>query len=163
MSTNIDKPTVLCFSRSYLSELIPRLERHSKGMVFLHIVQTITEKHKVESNGGKVVLCLEETVKLGLKGPSKPWVEPDDFRSKTGLAWDPIALDRHLVQFAEKTRNTIARTIFLEFENLFSKYEINSVLSEPVALFPTHVLLYLCKRHGAAPLLWANSYFPDYL
>jgi hypothetical protein len=141
-----------------LSELFLKLEETSEELDFLHIVQTRSEKRKIESRGRKVVLCLEN-----LKfNPSKcSWTEPSDFRKETGLEWDPIQLDRHLVQFNTKKKRAIAASIFTALEKLFEEHDIDGVLSEPVALFPTQVLLYLCKTQRALPLFWANSYLPN--
>jgi len=102
-------------------------------------------------------------VRRALRAKSSPvFREPDDFRSVTGFAWSSIDSDRYLPSFPAQQRLRIAGALFEALENIFNTRKIDAFLSEPVALFTTHLCFYLSRKHGARRLLWANSYFPDY-
>ena len=45
---------------------------------------------------------------------------------------------------------------------LFEQQHFDGFLSEPVALFITHVVFYHCRKSGTRPLLWCNTYFSGY-
>lgn len=155
--------TVLCFSRAYLSRLLPEVGKLDAEGRYLHIVQTDKEEAYVRSIGGTVVLNLEALVRQTLQNASPPkWQEPQDFRNVTGFSWSPLYADRYLPEFPPDLRRRIAGAIYAALCELFSQYKIDAFVSEPVALFTTHVAFYLCKTHGARPLLWANAYFPGY-
>lgn len=153
---------VLCLSRSYLAHLLPAVGR-SSDLVFHHIVQTRAEKVVVERAGGRVVLCIQDVVREALRsGASRAWREPDDFRAVTGFPWSPIHADRYLPSFDEPLRGRIAGALQAAVEDLFARETYVGFVSEPVALFITHLLFYHCRRSGTRPLLWANTYFPGY-
>ena len=155
--------TILCFSRSYLSRLLPELGRIDPKVQYLHIVQTDREASHIMSVGGTVVLNLQTLIRETLKQKSASiWREPEDFREVTAFSWSPIYADRYLPEYTPALRRKIAGSIFAALSKLFEQYKPTAFLSEPVALFTTHAALYLCKMHGAKPLLWANAYFPGY-
>ena len=154
---------ILCYSRSYLSHLLPELSRAGDDLVFLHIAQNKAERAVIEGKGGRVVLVIETAIREGLVRRDCPtWHEPEDFRSVTGFDWDTIYSDRHLPEFRPELRGRVAGLLFAAFARLFADHRIVGVLSEPVAVFPTHVLQYLIKRKGGACLFWANAYFPGH-
>lgn len=158
--TNMKK-TVLCFSRSYLSVLLPRLLAEDKDIEALHIVQTDEEERNIVALGQKVVLNLGKISREAARAEGSPmWQEPEDMRSLTGFDFSPIYADRYLPEFPQDVRLRIAGAIQAGLEEIFASHRIAGVLSEPVALFPTHYLLYLCKKNDARPLFWANTYFP---
>lgn len=157
--------TVLCFSRSYLVRLLPLLAADEDSWVPLHVVQTDAEARQIEQTGQKVAFSLETVVREALALPDAEapiWQEPADLRDLTGYGYDPIYGDRYLPAFPEAKRRVIAGAIQQAFDTVFATHDIAGALSEPVALFPTHYLLYLCKRHDAVPLYWATAYFGDW-
>ena len=155
--------TILCFSRSYLSRLLPELGRGDPSVEYLHIVQTDREAAHITSVGGTVVLNLQALVRETLTQKDAPkWKEPEDFRALTSFFWSPIYADRYLPEYTPVVRRKIAGSIFAALTDIFDRLKIDAFVSEPVALFTTHVAFYLCKKHGAKPLLWANAYFPGY-
>jgi len=158
------KKKILCLSRSYLSKLFPTIAQNDNGREYFHIVQNTAEEKRVKSLGGEVVLNIETYVSsvftsndLDIK-----WEEPDDFRTITGFNWSPLYTDRYLSNFPEATRLKVAGAVYKAISELFSKYNFDYFLSEPVALFTTHVLLYFCKKNETEARLWVNCYFPDY-
>lgn len=152
---------VLCFSRSYLAHLFPEIAKFGKKIEFLHLVQTEKERKIVESKGGRVVAVLATEFRKSLRNKlDVHWEEPEDFRSITGYDWDPIISDRHLSTFDEKMQNLIAGSIFSTIKMLFEKFEIKAIIGEPVAIFPSHVLLYFIKKQRGASLLWSGAFFP---
>tara|TARA_R110002051_G_scaffold112439_4_gene185192 strand:- start:1993 stop:3462 length:1470 start_codon:yes stop_codon:yes gene_type:complete len=154
---------ILCFSRSYLSSFLPQLAALGDEFTPLHIVQNSAEQRRIEATNQQVVMNLETLSKKALRDPDAPlWREPDDMRTLTGFDWSPIYADRYLPTFPEPDRLKIAGAIQTRLEQIFAEFRVSGVLSEPVALFPTHYLFYLCKRTGAKSLLWANTYFPGY-
>lgn len=156
--------TILCFSRNYLSRLLPEIGRRDPDVQYLHMVQTDREAAHIESVGGTVVLNLQALVRESLKQKNAPvWREPEDFRSLTSFSWSPIYADRYLPEYTPIIRRKIAGAIFAAMSELFERFKIDAFVSEPVALFPTHVAFYLSKKHGARLLMWANTYFPGYL
>lgn len=157
--------TILCFSRSYLSAFLPHLMDQGDRLSPIYMVQSDSEQKEIEARGGRVVVNLQAIVRAAFSkaATDRPkWSEPDDMRRLTDYNWSPLYSDRHLPEYDEPTRLTIAGAIQEALEEVFDQYDVAGVLSEPVALFPTHYLLYLCKKYGAVPLLWANTYFPGY-
>lgn len=157
------RPALLCFSRSYLSRLIPAMEARDPGRRYLHIVQTESERRFIEAAGGEVVLSLEGHVRSALASGGPDWIEPADFREVTEYPWCPIAADRHLPNFPPATRSIIAGAVYSGLQRVFQDYAIDAVVSEPVALFSTHCLFYLARKHDAHRLFWANAWFPDWM
>jgi len=154
---------VLCLSRSYLANLLPTLGQRHAGARYLHIVQTDAEARKVAALGGEVILNIEAVVREGLKASSPPvWHEPVDMREVTGFNWSAVQSDRYLPHFPNDTRLRIAGILDSAIQDIFERYRFDAFLSEPVALFVTHLLFYYCRKHGTKPLLWGNTYFPDY-
>lgn len=154
---------VLCLSRSYLAHLLPTVGAGHVGYEYHHIVQTDAEQQAVEAKGAVVVLNIQAVVRQALRAEPGPcWQEPADFRTVTGFAWSPIHSDRYLPQFPEPLRARIAGALQDAVAALFEKHRYAGFVSEPVALFVTHLLLYHCKKSGTRPLLWATTYFPDY-
>ena len=154
---------ILSLSRSYLSHLMPALAERHEGAEYLHIVQTDVEERRVVRAGGRVVLNLERVVRKALRSHSgKAWTEPADFRSVTGFAWCPIMADRNLPSFPQELRGHIAGALHEAIGGLFEAGRYDAFVSEPVVLFPTHLLLYFCRLHGVRRLLWSNTYFPGY-
>lgn len=154
---------VLCLSRSYLSTLLPRLGQDDEGAAYFHIVQTDQEAKRVRASGGNVILNLEAVVRDALATENdETWREPDDFREITGFSWSALYSDRNLPHLPAHKRQKVARIVFRAVEKIFSERCYASFVSEPVAIFVTHILFYFCRKHGTKPLLWANTYFPDY-
>lgn len=162
---NIDtiKPKILCLSRSYLSRLLPTLGQLDDKFDYLHIVQTDKEEHIVKSLGGQVVLNMQKCVREAFSSADAvTWEEPLDMREVTGFDWSAIYSDRYLVHFKETYRRRIAGVLQRELEALFKKYRFEGFLSEPVALFITHLIFYHCRKNDVKPLLWCNTYFSDH-
>lgn len=155
------KKQLLCLSRSYLAHLLPTLgQRHADRADYHHIVQTDKEAALVRSLGGKVVLNMEEVVREALKDPSAPsWNEPSDMRTVTGFGWSAIQSDRYLPNYAPAIRSRIAGALQQAVAQLFEEQRFDGFLSEPVALFITHLIFYHCRKNGTRPLLWCNTYF----
>src|SRR5215217_4804484 len=154
---------VLCLSRSYLAYLLPTLGQRHSGVRYLHIVQTDAEARNVAALGGEVILNIESVVREGLKtSPPPVWQEPADMREVTGFSWSAVQSDRYLPHFSNETRLAIAGTLDRAIRDIFERYRFDAFLSEPVALFVTHLLFYYCRKHGTKPLLWGNTYYPDY-
>jgi hypothetical protein len=154
---------IICLSRSYLANLIPALAARDPGATYHHIVQTDAEERLVRSKGGEVVLNLQRVVNDGLRRADAPrWSEPEDLRAVTGFPWSPVALDRHLKSFPDERRRIIAGIVYAAVAELLERERYDAFLSEPVAHFLIHVMLYLCRKHGCRPLLWANTYFPGW-
>lgn len=131
----------------------------------LHIVQSDAEQKKIEKTGQQVVLNLASLGREALsvnESAAPHWNEPNDMRRLTGFPWSPIYADRYLPTYSEPTRSRLAGAIQTALEDIFENNSIDGVLTEPVALFPTHYLLYLCKRTKAVPLFWANTFSPGY-
>lgn len=157
------RQNVLCLSRSYLSNLLPRLGALDNDADYFHVVQTDKEAERVEAAGGKVVLNLEAVVRTAFrKGNRTTWREPEDFRTVTGFGWSPIYSDRNLPDFPARKRERIAGIVFDAVQGLFAERQYHAFVSEPVAIFVTHVIFYFCRKTGTRPLLWANTYFPDH-
>jgi hypothetical protein len=158
------KRRVLCLSRAYLSNLLPTLGPRLSDVELLHVVQTDAEARHVERLGGRVVLNIQAAVRTALAEADGPvWREPADMREVTGFPWSPIHADRNLPSFGPKLRSRIAGALQREVAALFARERFDGFLSEPVALFVTHLIFYHCRLSGTRPLLWANTYFPDYL
>jgi hypothetical protein len=155
----------LCYSRSYLSNFLPQLAKKMGSVSFEYIAQTERERVEIEKAGGRVVLVLDTEVRLRLKEntPKSRWQEPSDFRSVTKFPWSPILVDRYLVNFEPHLREKIAAVVFDAVEQIFSAGGYAAFLSEPVAIFPTQVMLYFCKKNNIKPLLWAGTFVPGYL
>jgi hypothetical protein len=157
------KPQILCLSRSYLSKLLPVMGQHDNQFEYLHIVQTDQEENSIKALGEKVVLNLQQVVRQGInRTQAVSWKEPADMRAVTGFNWSPIYSDRYLVHFTNDQRNRIAGAIQEAVEDLFSTHQFVAFLSEPVALFVTHLIFYHCKKNDVKPLLWCNTYFSDH-
>ncbi len=157
--------TILCFSRSYLSDFLPKLMEGIPDVQALHIVQSDEEQRKIQKMGHRVVLNLESMGRdaLAADPDAAPlWTEPADMRKLTAFDWSPLYADRYLSNFSESVMLRVAGAIQKALEEIFAQHQIDGVLTEPVALFPTHYMLYLCKRLGIAPMFWANTYFPGY-
>lgn len=132
----------------------------------LHIVQSDAEQKKIEKAGQRVILNLATLGREALAADeitAPQWDEPQDMRDLTDFPWSPIYADRYLPTYSEPTRSRLAGAIQQALEDIFAQNRIDGVLTEPVALFPTHYMLYLCKRSGAVPLFWANTFHPGYL
>lgn len=156
--------TILCFSRNYLSRLLPEIGQRDPDAQYLHIVQTDREAAHISSVGGTVVLNLQALIRDTLKQKhASIWQEPEDFRSLTSFSWSPIYADRYLPEYSPAVRRKIAGAIYFALSDVFDRFKINAFVSEPVALFTTHVAFYLSKKHGVRLLMWANTYFPGYL
>ena len=161
MSTS--KIKILCLSRSYLATFIPTLGQSDREFEFFHIVQTNKEEKIVKALGGRVILNIQKTVKNALaKKESFLWKEPEDMRAATGFNWSPIFSDRYLINFSSDLQPRIAGAIQKDLRAIFAKYKFKAFLSEPVALFVTHLIFYHCKKNNVKPLLWSNTYFSGY-
>lgn len=154
---------MLSLSRSYLAHLMPIVARNHPDARYHHIVQTDAEERLVRSLGGEVAVNLQRVVREGLCArPGIDWLEPADFRDVTGFDWCPILADRNLPNFQPAIRLRIAGAIQTAFNRLFQSCRFDAFVSEPVVLFPTHLLLYLCRLHSVRTLLWSNTYFPGH-
>ncbi|OZI28146.1 hypothetical protein CEG14_24855 [Bordetella genomosp. 1] len=157
------KKQILCLSRAYLSRLFPAMAARHAGADYFHIVQTDAEEADIRAQGGNVVLNLERVVREGMaRDEATTWREPADFRAVTEFDWSPIYSDRSLVNFAPALRDRIAGILHAAVADVFARHRFDAFVSEPVAIFITHLLFYYCRKHGTRPLLWANSYWPDY-
>lgn len=154
---------VLCLSRSYLSNLLPRLGKLDPEAQYFHIVQSDAEERAVKASGGTVVLNLEAVVRRHFSASqSAEWHEPEDFREVTGFGWSAVYSDRNLPDLPAKKRAKTARIVFDAVAALFAERHYDAFVSEPVAIFVTHIVFYFCRKTGTRPLLWANTYFPGY-
>jgi Capsule polysaccharide biosynthesis protein len=154
---------VLCLSRSYLSKFLPSLETVKSELQLFHIVATDAEEKMVNELGGEVVLNIEAVVRKGLSQNNSPkWVEPADMRKITQFNWSPIYADRYLVNYSPLIRDKIAGILLSEFSGIFIKHKFAGFLSEPVAIFITNLLYYLCKKNDVKPLLWSTTFFNGY-
>jgi len=158
------KKQLLCLSRSYLAHLLPTLgQRQAVEVDYHHIVQTDKEEALVRSLGGKVVLNMQSVVRDALKSTKCPqWAEPEDMREVTGFSWSAIQSDRYLPSFTPEVRSRMAGALQQAVAKLFEQQHFDGFLSEPVALFITHVVFYHCRKNGTRPLLWCNTYYSGY-
>lgn len=157
------RQNVLCLSRSYLSNLLPRLGQLDIEASYFHIVQTDVEARRVEAAGGKVVLNLEAIVRQEYhRTEPASWREPEDFRAVTGFGWSALYSDRNLTDFPAAKRDRIATIVYNAVQALFEERQYHAFVSEPVAIFVTHIIFYFCRKTGTRPLLWANTYFPGH-
>lgn len=158
------KKQLLCLSRSYLAHLLPKLgECQADEIDYHHIVQTDKEEALVRSRGGNVVLNIQAVVRAALNDSSGPvWSEPEDMRDVTGFGWSAIQSDRYLPSFQSEKRMRIAGALQQAVAGVFAERRYDGFLSEPVALFITHVIFYHCRKTGTKPLLWCNTYFSGY-
>lgn len=155
--------SVLCLSRSYLSNLLPRIGKLDADAQYFHIVQTDAEERAIKAAGGTVVLNLQAIVRQNFeKVPPNGWSEPKDFRATTGFGWSALYSDRNLPDLPATSREKVARIIYDAVDLLFTQRHYDAFVSEPVAIFITHIVFYFCKKTGTRPLLWANTYFPDH-
>lgn len=161
--TNMKKQ-LLCLSRSYLAHLLPTLGKLQEDEIeYHHIVQTNKEEALVRSLGGKVALNMQEVVRNALRSDDCPqWREPEDMRDVTGFSWSAIQSDRYLPSFEPGLRARIAGALQQAVARLFEQQHFDGFLSEPVALFITHLVYYHCRKNGTRPLLWCNTYFSGY-
>lgn len=154
------KSKILCLSRSYLAKLLPTLGLHDSKHEYLHIVQTDGEAKVVEALGGRVVLNMQAVVREAFSSSAPVvWQEPNDMREVTGFSWSAVYSDRYLVHFKENERRRIAGVLQQAVDRLFKEHKFVGFLSEPVALFITHVIFYCCRKNDVKPLLWCNTYF----
>jgi hypothetical protein len=138
-------------------------QRQSSEVVYHHIVQTDKEEALVRRLGGKVVLNIQAVVRNALKTADGPcWSEPEDMREVTSFSWSAIEADRYLTNYHSTLRARIAGALQREVARLFVQHHYDGFLSEPVALFITHLILYHCRKRGTRPLLWCNTYFGGY-
>lgn len=159
------KKNILCFSRSYLSKLLPTLDVRDNVRNYFHVVLNTSEQKRVESIGGTVVLNIEVAVRDRLRRPAsvdEQWIEPEDFRAVTKFNWSPLYSDRYLTNFSENSRVKIAGIVFSELASLFKKYNFDYFISEPVALYVTHVMYYFCEKNNTQSRFWANTFFPGH-
>ena len=158
------KKQLLCLSRSYLAHLLPTLgQRQADEIDYYHIVQTDKEEALVHSLGGRVVLNIQAVVREALKDANGPrWNEPEDMREVTGFSWSAIQSDRYLPSFSSEVRMRVAGALQQTVARLFDQQHVDGFLSEPVALFITHIIYYHCRKSGAIPLFWCNTYFSGY-
>lgn len=158
------KKQLLCLSRSYLAHLLPKLgNRHVDEVEYHHIVQTDKEERLIRSLGGQVVLNLQAVVRNSLKEDNSPlWNEPPDMRDLTGFGWSAIQSDRYLPSYPTNLRMRIAGALQQAVGRLFEERKYDGFLSEPVALFITHLIFYHCRKSGTRPLFWCNTYFSGY-
>jgi hypothetical protein len=158
------KKKILCWSRSYLSKLYPTIAKNDPDREYFHIVQNTAEEKRVVELGGHVVLNIEKVVKAAIRNKSVDcdWCEPQDFRELTGFEWSPMYTDRYLLNLPASIRLKVAGAVYQGIDELFTKYKFDYFLSEPVALFTTHLLYYFCKKNNTEPRLWVNCYFPGY-
>ncbi|APC05342.1 hypothetical protein AOC10_01760 [Polynucleobacter asymbioticus] len=143
---------------------MPTLGRlQSEEVDYYHIVQTDKEEALVSGLGGKVVLNMQSVVREALKNSESPrWSEPKDMREVTGFSWSAVQSDRYLPKFAPEIRARIAGALQQAVEKLFALQHFDGFLSEPVALFITHLVFYYCCKNGTRPLLWCNTYYSGY-
>lgn len=156
------KKNILCWSRAYLAKLLPTLGGLDSERNYYHVVQTNAEERYVKSLGGQVVLNIERAVKNGLKDKSRKsyWKEPSDFRQVTEFEWSPIYSDRYLPHFSENTRLAIAGIIHHSISDLLKDNKYSFFISEPVALFTTHIFYYFCKKYDVQPRFLVGTYLP---
>jgi len=160
---NTVKPKILCLSRSYLSKLLPTLGKQDIEFEYLHVVQTDKEEKLVTELGGEVVLNIQQVVRQSLVADNELyWDEPEDMRAVTNFNWSAIYSDRYLVNFSESERSRIAGGLHKAVRKLFEENEFKGFVSEPVALFITHLIFYYSKKNNVKPLLWCNTYFSDH-
>ncbi len=158
------KKKLLCLSRSYLAHLLATLgAEHLNEVDYYHIVQNDKEEELVRSREGNVVLNVQTVVREAFRDPNSPrWIEPEDMRQITGFNWSAIQSDRYLPNFPFDKRERIAGALQRAVAKLFADRHYDGFLSEPVALFVTHILYYHCLKNGTRPLLWCNNYFSGY-
>jgi len=158
-----EKIKILCFSRSYLAFLLPKIgEMHTEAEYF-HIVQNYKEQRQVESRGQNVILNLEKEVRDKLKNKEFfDWAEPDDFRVTNDFYASALYSDRYLKLHTKSNRESIAKIIFNAISRIFIENNFNYFLSEPVAIFTTHIIFYHCKKYDTKVRLWCPAYFPDF-
>ncbi len=159
------KKKILCFSRSYLSKLLPTLDGLDGERDYYHIVLCSSEEKRVKDVGGTVVLNIESVVKQGLldsNSASLKWSEPNDFREVTGFNWSPIYSDRYLPNLPESKRLAVAGIVFDSLDKLFKEYQFDYFISEPVALFITHAIFYFCEKNDVKSRFWVSTFFPDH-
>lgn len=156
------KKKILCLSRSYLSKLLPTLAQHDPEREYFHIVQNQEEEKRVKGLGGTVIFNIETAVREGMKAGVSEWNEPNDFRKMTGFDWSPLYTDRYLLNLPENRRLRVAGALFKGIEDLFRQSKFDYFLSEPVALFTTHILYYFCRKNQVQCRFWVNTYFPGY-
>ncbi|WP_233260840.1 hypothetical protein [Pedobacter sp. HMWF019] len=105
---------------------------------------------------------ISRLIKENIHSDNLKWEEPDDFRSLTDFNWSPVLSDRYLIEFSVKEREKIAAALFKGISELFNTHKFDFLLSEPVALFTTHVLYYFCLKNGTQPKFFNPCYFPGY-
>ena len=157
--------SILCFSRSYLANLLSELGKNDQDFEYYHIVQSREELRLIESKGGKVILCLENEVKKGMKtfkNSNIKFNEPEDFRSLTEFNWSPIMSDRYLSHYNKIDREYIAKIIFSSIEKIFNKYKFDFFMSEVIAIFSAQTILYFSKKNDTKIRLFSPCYFPGY-
>lgn len=155
------RPKVLSLSRSYLSHLVPRLATQHPDAEYLHIVQNNEEAARIAKAGGTVVLNIANVIANEFARPiPSNWAEPSGFRELTGFPWCPMQADRYLIHMDTPNRFRVAGALQLAISDLFKKHRFDVFLSEPVALFVTHLVFYHCKLHGVKTLLWCSTYYP---
>lgn len=160
---SVYKPTILCLSRSYLAKLLPTIGSLDDKFEYVHIVQTDAEERLVRSLGGIVVLNIQSTVRQAFKGDGgADWQEPADFRECTEFDWSAVYSDRYLVNLPGGVRSRVAGALQSAVGRLFQERQFVGFLSEPVALFITHLIFYHCRQRNVRTLLWCNTYFSDY-
>ncbi len=141
---------------------MPEFEKRDDTHNYLYIVQNSKEEQVVKERGGNVVFNIETYIKAHLKSDNaEEWEEPSDFKELTNFGFSPIYSDRYLINFSFKRRHQIAGGLFKGFSDLFNKLDIHYLISEPVALFSTHILFYLTLKNGGNPRLWSSTFFPN--
>lgn len=154
---------LISFSRSYLTFLMPEIEKRTPNIKWYHIVQNSCEEKYLHGKGCNVVLNLQNIIKINISNKSiKKWTEPSDFRTVTRFNWCPVLADRNLINFNENDRFVVCGILQEFIKRIFSTYKFNLFLSEPVVLFPTHLMYYFSQKNRVKSIFWSPSYLPNY-
>lgn len=155
---------ILCYSRSYLTELFPKLSSLDNSRDYYFIVQNVHEKNIIESYGGKVVFNIQQHVNHSLRNKNNvfKWEEPEDFKKVTNFNFSSLYSDRYLIYYNHKTRLNIAGSLYIGLKKLFLENKFDYFIGEPVAIFSTNLIYYFCLKNSIKVRFWNSCYFPGF-
>lgn len=158
---------VLFYSRAYLSHLALRLSPLliERGVEVVHATQTSKERKLLTSNGLSALPSIQEYVKKNYSKHAASALISQDILNKISLetrySRNPVSSDRFLSSFSHDESYKLASLVASYWEQALLDTVPTVVLTEPVTMFSTQSLLYLCKKYSTYPLMLVPGFLPN--